>query len=79
MAYEWLKGKSKKEGKGGEADVKLWTHDEWLDTISATIDPDRLFLYGEIIADSEVITEAEKLKLLDKIHEAIKKSYGPGE
>jgi len=80
--YEWLKRRYKKEGESSsdsEADVKLWTHDEWLDEISATIDPDRLFMYGEIIADSEVLTEAEKLKLLDRIYDAIGKSYIPGE
>ena len=80
MAYDWLKKKYEKakgeETEKGEETLKRWNYDEWLDEINATVDPDKLFIYGEIIADSEVLTEAEKLKLLAMIDKAIKESYG---
>ena len=83
MAYDWLKkkysGVKGEETEKGEETLKRWNYDEWLDEINATVDPDKLFIYGEIIADSEVLTEAEKLKLLAMIDKAIKESYGQAE
>ena len=78
--YDWLKKKYDKakgeETEKGEEVLRRWTYDEWMTEIHATVDPDKLFIMGEIIADSEVLTEAEKLKLLAMIDKAIRESYG---
>ena len=80
MAYDWLKkkyGKAKgEETEKGEEELKHWTYDDWMTEIHATVDPDKLFIMGEVIPHSEVLTEAEKFKLLGMIDKAIRESYG---
>jgi len=80
MVYDWLKKKYEKakgeETEKGEEVLRRWTYDEWVDEINATVDPDKLFIMGEVIPHSEVLTEAEKFKLLDMIDKAIRESYG---
>ncbi len=58
-----------------EKEVSRWGYDQWSDEIESESDSDRLYMFGEIIADSDMLTESEKVRLLDRIHRLIEQIF----
>ncbi len=58
-----------------EREVSTWGYDQWSDEIESESDPDRLYMFSEIIADSDMLTESEKVRLLNRIHRLIEEIF----
>jgi hypothetical protein len=79
-AYDWLKNKYKRESKGdsrhGEKGnlgkkPEEYTYDDWMDAIAGEADPDVIWEMGDLIGESELLTEHEKFLLMQEIQRTV--------